>query len=155
MTKDKAKKIVDAIFLELGGRGGIGDQLDLIHDDNEVYEEMYDACVARVISSVFAGSEPNPSIRYNDDSECWEGLPHVTTVTDSFTMLAIDNGMRILSFGGRRKAGEDVHVIGSDGKSVQHWSHKEWEEDGEVVMGAILRAAGGVEDGKNGEENES
>lgn len=83
-------------------------------------------------------------IRYNDETESWEGLPSVTTVTDQWTLLVLDNGNRILSFGNRRKAGDDVHILDADGRNLHSWSNKEWEEDSEVVMGAILRAAGGV-----------
>lgn len=84
------------------------------------------------------------NIRYNDETESWEGLPETTTVTDQWTLLVLDNGNRILSFGNRRKAGEDVHILDANGKNLQSWSNKEWEEEPELVMGAILRAAGGA-----------
>ena len=81
---------------------------------------------------------------YNDETETWEGLPETTTVTDQFTLLVLDTGMRVLSFGGRRKAGEDVHVLDANNKNLFSWSHVEWGDEPEEVMGAILRAAGGV-----------
>lgn len=85
-----------------------------------------------------------PGITYNDATDTWEGLPETTTVTDRFTLLVLDNGTRILSFGDRRKAGEDVHVLDANGKNLFSWSHVEWGNEPEEVMGAILRAAGGV-----------
>lgn len=45
-----AKKIVKEIFSELGDRRGIGDELDQISDDEEVYEEMLESCIKRVVS---------------------------------------------------------------------------------------------------------
>jgi len=47
VNEDQARHIVNAIFDELSDRGGIGDQLDMIADDTEVYNEMYAACVKR------------------------------------------------------------------------------------------------------------
>ena len=81
---------------------------------------------------------------YNDETESWEGLPETTTVTDAWTLLVLDNGNRILSFGDRRKAGEDVHILDATGKNLFSWDHSEWGNEPEEVMGAILRAAGGV-----------
>jgi hypothetical protein len=85
-------------------------------------------------------------LTYNDDEDRWEGLPDRTTVQDDWTLLVLDNGMRILSFGGRRQAGDDVHVLDAEGKSITSWSCGEWEVEGEgeVVMGAILRCAAGL-----------
>lgn len=51
MHPKSAQRIVNAIFSELGGRKGIGAQLDMIHDDTEVYDEMYAACVEKVIAA--------------------------------------------------------------------------------------------------------
>lgn len=84
-----------------------------------------------------------PGITYNPDTDGWEGLPETTTVTDHYTFLVLDNGLRILSFGGRRKAGEDVHILDKDNETIHSWFHNEWEAEGEAVMGAILRTAGG------------
>lgn len=42
------EKVVNAIFDELSDRGGIGDQLGLIADDEEVYAEMHEACCKAV-----------------------------------------------------------------------------------------------------------
>jgi hypothetical protein len=83
-------------------------------------------------------------ITYNDETESWEGLPNQTTVTDQWTLLVLDNGLRILSFGDRRKAGEDVHILDATGKNLQSWDHSEWGTEPELIMGAILRTAGGA-----------
>ncbi|HIG17550.1 MAG TPA: hypothetical protein EYQ31_09830 [Candidatus Handelsmanbacteria bacterium] len=82
-------------------------------------------------------------ITYNDATESWEGVPKETTVTSQWTVLALDNGLRILSFGGKRKAGEDVHIIEGSGRCLGSWSHVEWRDEPETVMGAILRLSGG------------
>jgi hypothetical protein len=87
---------------------------------------------------------PVPGITYNDETDTWHGLPDATTVTDRYTLLVLDNGMRILSFGNRRNAGEDAHVLDANNKCIQSWYNNEWAEDPELVMGAILRLAGGV-----------
>ena len=85
-------------------------------------------------------------LTFNEDEDRWEGLPDRTTVTDHWTLLVLDNGNRILSFGGKRQAGEDVHVLSPTGHSIQSWSCTEWgvEDAAEEVMGAILRAVGGI-----------
>lgn len=51
MDQEIAQRIVNAVFSELGSRGGIGDQLDLIHDDAGVYKEMHESCVEAVMSA--------------------------------------------------------------------------------------------------------
>jgi len=84
------------------------------------------------------------SIKYNDGEDRWEGLPSTTTVTDSWTLLILDNGNQVLSFGGLRKAGEDVHILDATGKNLQSWCALEWGDEPEAVMGAIVRAAAGV-----------
>lgn len=48
----KAETILHEIFDELGGRGGIGDSIDQIKDDPEVYKEMYYACVNRIAGAI-------------------------------------------------------------------------------------------------------
>jgi len=83
------------------------------------------------------------SIRFNEKTETWENVPRETTVTDAWTVLALDNGVRILSFGDRRKAGADVHVLEGSGKSLASWHNEEWREAPEEVMGALLRLAAG------------
>lgn len=55
ITEETAKTIVNAIFSELGGRRGVGQQMDMIHDDDEVYQEMHQACVVRTIMAATAG----------------------------------------------------------------------------------------------------
>lgn len=82
-------------------------------------------------------------ITYNDEDDSWVGVPRETTVTDRWTVLALDNGLRILSFAGERKAGDDVHVIEGSGRCLGSWSHAEWRDEPEAVMGAILRLAAG------------
>lgn len=83
-------------------------------------------------------------LTYNMETDSWEGLPNQTTVTDLYTLLVLDNGNRILSFANRFKAGEDVHILDATGKNLLSWSHVEWGDMPERIMGAIVRAAGGV-----------
>jgi len=71
-------------------------------------------------------------------------VPTTTTVGESWLVLALDNGMRILSFGDGHPAGAQVHVLDPEGNEVQMWDCAEWGDDPELVMGAFLRAAGGV-----------
>jgi hypothetical protein len=77
------------------------------------------------------------------DDGVWEGLPSETTVGIAWAVLAIDNGMRILTFGMNHQAGGSVHVVRPDGTEVAMWSCEEWETEGEgeSVMGAMLLAA--------------
>lgn len=51
------EKVVNAIFDELSGRSGIGDQLDLIADDTEVYAEMHEACCKAAERILTTGEE--------------------------------------------------------------------------------------------------
>ena len=46
MTNNKADAIVDAILADLGGRKGVGDELDAI--DEEIYAEMKAELVEKV-----------------------------------------------------------------------------------------------------------
>jgi hypothetical protein len=85
-----------------------------------------------------------PGITYDEATDSWSGLPDETTVADGYTLLVLDNGNRILSFGGRRQSGEDVHVLDANNKGIQSWYNDEWGDEPELVMGAILRAVGGV-----------
>lgn len=91
-----------------------------------------------------AGEKMKPHL---DDNEVWRGLPSETTICDEWTMLVIDNGIRVLTYGDKCQAGGQVHVIRPDGTEVATWDVAEWEQEGEgeSVMGAMLRAAAGVE----------
>ena len=83
-------------------------------------------------------------ITFNEATNCWEGLPDRTTVTNGCTVLVLDNGNRILTFGNEHQAGAQVHVLDREGQEVAMWDCAEWEAEGqgEEVMGAVLRAAG-------------
>lgn len=63
MTEIEAQRIVNAVLLELGGRKGLDNELDLIRDDREVYTEMYGALVGRV-KAAFDIDKSDPSTSY-------------------------------------------------------------------------------------------
>lgn len=54
MNKEQATKITEAILSELEGRAGIGDQIDLIRDDSEVWDEMH-ACLVQTVLDASEG----------------------------------------------------------------------------------------------------
>jgi hypothetical protein len=58
-----ATRIVNAVFSELGCRSGIDNELDAIREDREVYAEMHNACVNRVIQAE-RGEEPQATQRW-------------------------------------------------------------------------------------------
>lgn len=64
MDKEIAIQIVNAIFYELGDRKGLDNELDAIIDDEEVYDEMHDACVQRVMAVAEGG--PTERFKYWD-----------------------------------------------------------------------------------------
>ena len=74
----------------------------------------------------------------------WYSLPEKTTVTKDWTVLVLDNGYKILTFGDEFAAGAQVHVVGPDDREIAMWECVEWGDEPESVMGAILRAAGGA-----------
>ena len=63
MDKKAAQRIVNALLTELEGRGGF-DILNIIHDDTEVYNEMYAACVDQVREASSSRSDPKDSLWY-------------------------------------------------------------------------------------------
>ena len=81
---------------------------------------------------------------FNESQNRWEGVPDKTTATSDWTVLVLDNGNKILTFGDEHMAGAQVHVLASDGREIAMWDNAEWRDDPEVVMGAILRAAVGI-----------
>jgi len=81
---------------------------------------------------------------YFDEHESkWHYIPEKTTVTDDWTVLVLDNGYKILTFGDTYCAGAQVHVLNPKGEETVMWDCKEWEDAPEEVMGAMLRAAAG------------
>lgn len=73
----------------------------------------------------------------------WHRIPEETTITESWTVLVLDNGNKILTFGDDLQAGAQVHVLDSKNNEIVMWDCAEWGEDPELVMGAMLRAAAG------------
>lgn len=73
----------------------------------------------------------------------WHGIPDKTTITADWTVLVLDNGNKILTFGDEREAGAQVHVLDFENYEIQMWEVAEWETEGEgeLVMGAFLRCA--------------
>lgn len=49
MNRKQAEISVIAVFADLSTRGGIGDVLDQIMDDPEVYNEMFHSCVDAIL----------------------------------------------------------------------------------------------------------
>ena len=81
-----------------------------------------------------------------DGHTIWNNLPSQTKVTERWTVLVLDNGLRLLTFADDdHKAGSSVHVVNSGGREMFMWDCDEWREDPVSVMGAIFRAASGVE----------
>lgn len=83
----------------------------------------------------------------DDGHTIWRNLPNRTTATDEWTVLLLDNGLRLLTFGDDelQAAGASVHVVDSSGREMVMWDCEEWREEPVTVMGAMLRAAAGVE----------
>ena len=73
----------------------------------------------------------------------WTGVPAHTEVTNEWTVLVLDNGNKILTFGDQHQAGAQVHVLDHENREIQMWDVAEWEAEGEgeSVMGALLRCA--------------
>jgi len=61
IDRNTARNIVNAVFDELGGRGGVGDQLDMVHDDPGIYAEMHNECVERVVKAYASLGSPTSS----------------------------------------------------------------------------------------------
>ena len=57
------------------------------------------------------------------------------------TVLELTNGVKIVSNGEDYITGAWVQVLNKDGNEIGYWQCNEWEEDAELVMGAILRCA--------------
>ena len=81
---------------------------------------------------------------FNHKTGLWEDLPRCTTVESEWVCLVLDNGMRIYSGGVKYRAGEFVYVITDDGREIGAFDRSEWQDEPESVMGAMLRAAGGI-----------
>jgi len=56
-------------------------------------------------------------------------------------VLKLENGNRIESDGDVYAAGASVTVYAPDGRTLGHWVAREWKDDPESVMGAILACA--------------
>ncbi len=81
----------------------------------------------------------------DDGHTIWNNLPNQTRATERWTVLVLDNGLRLLTFADdKHQAGASVHVIASSGREMFMWDCEEWREDPVSVMGAMLRAAAGV-----------
>lgn len=82
---------------------------------------------------------------FDESKNTWLHVPKLSTITDSWTVLIIDNGNKILSFGKRRCAGDAVHVLDSSDYEIATWSSEEISENVELSLGAIIRAAAEVQ----------
>lgn len=80
----------------------------------------------------------------HEDTMVWTGVPDQTTVTESWLVLVLDNGNKILSFGADYQAGDQVHLLDPENHEFAMWDQAEWTEEPEQIMGALLRGAGGV-----------
>ena len=87
---------------------------------------------------------------FDEERSEWQNVPRRTTVTDDWTVLVLDNGRKILTFGSSAKilvakghaAGDSVHVLNEHNVEECSWDNLEWREAPQEVMGAILRLAG-------------
>lgn len=66
MTKDEAQRVVNAVLANLEGRSGF-DILNLIHDDTDVYEEMYANLTASVQKAAACDDDPKESMWHPDE----------------------------------------------------------------------------------------
>ncbi len=81
-----------------------------------------------------------------DGHTLWLNLPNQTTATDEWTVLVLDNELRLLTFADdEHQAGASVHLVNGGDIEIFMWDCEEWREDPVSVMGAIFRAAAGVE----------
>jgi hypothetical protein len=96
-------------------------------------------------ASEMSNPDKTPWFGNPDKVWCWMDVPTSTTVTDNWTLLVLDTGFKILTFGEKFAAGASVHVLRPDNTEVQSWEASEWEleGEGELVVGAFLRMAGG------------
>lgn len=60
MSEIRAQRIVNAVLMNLSDRGGVGDLLDAIRDDREVYTEMY-ADLVLAVKDAFENNATDPS----------------------------------------------------------------------------------------------
>lgn len=60
MTRDQARRVFNALLTKLEGRSGF-DILNMIHGDDEVYNEMYESLVDRTIKAYEAAGDPRKS----------------------------------------------------------------------------------------------
>lgn len=57
--------------------------------------------------------------------------------------IRLENGATIITGGEEHAFGAYVTVLAPNGEERAHWDKREWAEDPECVMGAILAAAAG------------
>lgn len=67
IEEEQAERIVNAVLCELEGRGGM-DILNIIHDDTETYNEMYETLKDRVIDAFKSDDDPTKD-RWHPESE--------------------------------------------------------------------------------------
>jgi hypothetical protein len=60
MTKDQAKRIINALLGNLEGRNGF-DIINVIRDDPQVYNEMYASLVEDTIQAAESSDDPSKS----------------------------------------------------------------------------------------------
>ena len=63
-------------------------------------------------------------------------------MADDWTVLVLDNGRKILTFGASHQAGDSVHVLDECDYEEHSWHNLERHGVPEGVMGAILILAG-------------
>lgn len=83
--------------------------------------------------------------KFDECQHVWLHVPDVSTMTDSWTLLVIDNGNKILSFGENYSAGASVHVLDSSNYEIATWLNSEIAEDPELCTGAFIRAAAEIQ----------
>lgn len=58
------------------------------------------------------------------------------------------NTIRTDTYANNSAGSSYVRICDPEGKELAYWVHTEWEEDSQLVMGAILGCAGGESDNK-------
>jgi hypothetical protein len=64
-------------------------------------------------------------------------------VVEGCVYLALTNGNCVISGSDTYQAGDFVQVVDSNGEELGYWHFNEWQEDPQLVMGALLRCAVG------------
>jgi len=112
------------------------------HFNCTLKREEYETLVS-ALAAVSPKKEPGPGAPRLLESGQWVNLPPETTVTPHWTLLCLDNGRKILSFGDSYEAGASNHVLDVGDYEIGTWCDTEIADATELCVGAMIRVAGG------------